>query len=230
VTRFPASDPASAEEIEVGFAPRAIAIDSQGNAWVANTVGHPGTLEKAALIRAKLEAKAESLMGSMSAEERVAKEWIDLYEILDEYPGGDISLIRPDGTVLGPFDGGGSIIGPWGIVVDGNDNVWVANSTGRSIAHLCGARTDACPPGFETGDAISPSTGFIGGLQIVTDLDVDPAGNIWVANNWDLPTEAGFEEDPPEAVSTRFGGNGAVVFFGMARPVRTPLIGPPRAP
>jgi len=64
----------------------------------------------------------------------------------------------------------------------------------------------------------------------VTDLAVDPAGNVWVANNWDLPEEAGFEKVPPEALSTRFGGNGAVVFYGLAKPVRTPLIGPVQSP
>ena len=35
---------------------------------------------------------------------------------------------------------------------------------------------------------------------------------------------------PDEAVSTLCAGQGVVVFFGMAKPVRTPLIGPPRAP
>jgi streptogramin lyase len=34
VTRFPTNDPGRAEDFKVGFAPRAIAIDSQGNAWV----------------------------------------------------------------------------------------------------------------------------------------------------------------------------------------------------
>jgi streptogramin lyase len=225
VTRFPASDPGKAEHIEVGYAPRAIAIDSHGNAWVANTVGHPDTAEKVAFVEAKFKAKAESVMGSMSEEERIAKEWIDLYEILTKYPGGDISLVRPDSTVLGPFDGGKSIIGPWGVAIDGNDNVWVANSTGRSITQLCGVRIEACPPGFKTGDSISPPGGYIGGLQIITDVDIDPAGNVWVANNWNRPDE-GFRKVPDEALSTRFGGNGAVVFFGLAKPVRTPLIGP----
>jgi len=230
VTRFPASDPGKAQEIEVGFAPRAVAIDSQGNAWVANTVGHPGTAEKAALIKTKLEAMLASRLGSGSEKDRVAQEWIDLYEILAEYPGGDVSMIRPDGSVLPPFDGARSLIGPWGIAVDGNDNVWVANSTGRSITQLCGVRTESCPPGSDTGDPISPPGGYVGGLQIVTDLAVDPAGNVWVANNWDLPEEAGFEKVPPEALSTRFGGNGAVVFYGLAKPVRTPLIGPVQSP
>jgi len=228
VTRFPASDPGKAEHFEVGYAPRAIAIDSRGNAWVANTVGHPGTAEKLAFIEAKLKAKAESLIGSMSREERIAKEWIDLYDILTKYPGGDVSLVRPDGTVLGPFDANKTIIGPWGIAIDGNDNVWVANSTGRSVTQLCGVRIESCPPGFRTGDPISPSGGYIGGLQIVTDVAIDPAGNVWVANNWNRPDE-GFKKVPDEPLSTRFGGNGAVVFFGLGKPVRTPLIGPVQA-
>jgi len=228
VTRFPASDPGKAEHFEVGFAPRAIAIDSRGNAWVANTVGHPGTAEKLAFVEAKLKAKAESIFGSMSAEDRTAKEWIDLYEILTKYPGGDVSLVHPNGTVLGPFNANKSIIGPWGIAIDGNDNVWVANSTGRSVTQLCGVRIETCPPGFKTGDPITPSGNYTGGLQIITDVAVDPAGNLWVANNWNRPDE-GFKKTPEEALSTRFGGNGAVVFFGIAKPVRTPLIGPVRA-
>lgn len=225
VTRFPASDPGKAEQFKVGFAPRAIAIDSQGNAWVANTVGHPSTKEKLAFIEAKFKAKAERLKGNQSEARRAAHEWIDLYEIITKFPGGDVSLLNPDGKLLGTFDGNKSIIGAWGIAIDGNDHVWVANSTGRSISQLCGVRTDTCPAGMKTGQAISPQSGYIGGLQIVTDVAIDPAGNVWVANNWDRPDE-GFKSKPDEALSTRFGGNGAVVFFGLAAPVKTPLIGP----
>ncbi|MGB8899735.1 MAG: hypothetical protein WCC90_11135 [Methylocella sp.] len=32
--------------------------------------------------------------------------------------------------------------------------------------------------------------------------------------------------NPPEALSTRCGGQGVVVFYGMAKPVRAPQIGP----
>ncbi len=142
VTRFPADNPGNARQFEVGFAPRAVAIDSRGNAWVANTVGHPGTAEKAALIKTKLEAMFESRFGSGSENDRVAQEWIDLFQILDEYPGGDVSMIQPDGTVSEPFDGDRSLVGPWGMAVDGDDNIWVANSTGRSIAQLCGVRRE----------------------------------------------------------------------------------------
>jgi hypothetical protein len=229
VTRFPSNDPGKADQIEVGYGPRAVAIDSLGNAWVANTLGHPGKKEMLALLKDKLESKVENHgESSASPAERAAKMWIGLYELVVKYPGGDVSMVRPDGTVLPPFDGGKSINAPWGIAVDGNDNVWVANAFGRSVTHLCGARLETCPPGAKTGDPISPPGGYIGGLQIITDVAIDPAGNVWVANNWDSPDE-GFKKEPEPAHSTRFGGNGTVVFYGLAKPVKTPLIGPPRA-
>lgn len=228
VTRFPASDPGNAVEFEVGYSPHAIAIDSKGNAWVANSIGYPGTKEKLAFVKEKLKAKMASHKGSMSSDERAAKEWIDLWEISDKYPGGDVSMIRPDGTVLGPFDAGKSMNGAWGISIDGNDNVWVSNSMSHTITQLCGVHTETCPPGLKTGDPISPSGGYIGGLETLTGIALDPAGNVWVANSWDQ-TLAGFKQVPDEALSTRFAANTTVVFYGLAKPVRTPLIGPARA-
>jgi len=231
VTRFPASDPGKAEQIKVGYGPRAVAIDSLGNAWVANTIGHPATKEKLALVEEKLKSKVDSLVESSASKgDAQIQMWINLVDLLVKYPGGDVSMVRPDGTVLPPFDGGKSIIAPWGIAIDGNDNVWVANATGHSVTHLCGARPANCPPGAKTGDPISPPGGYIGGLQnAITDVAIDPAGNVWVPNNWDL-FDQGFKKVPDPALATRFGGNGVVVFFGLARPVRTPLIGPPRVP
>jgi hypothetical protein len=228
VTRFPASDPGKAEEIKVGFSPHAVSIDSQGNAWVGNLIGHPGTMEKLALVKQKLEGKVEALEGSMSADELAASMWVNLWDIISENPGGDVSMITPDGTVNGPFNAGGAITGPWGVAIDGNDNIWVASSTSHSVTQLCGVRTETCPPGLKTGDPITPSEGYIGGLQIVAPIAIDPAGNAWVGNGWN-DTQAGFSEVPPEAQSTRFPAHTIVVFFGVAKPVRTPLMGPVRA-
>jgi hypothetical protein len=45
----------------------------------------------------------------------------------------------------------------------------------------------------------------------------------------DRPIESCFGK-PPEALSTRCGGEGATVFYGMAKPVRAPQIGPARQP
>ena len=78
-----------------------------------------------------------------------------------------------------------------------------------------------------TGDQISPPGGYVGGgLQMQTDLAISPAGDLWVMNNWqDIDSCFG---TPSEALSTRCGGNGVTVFFGMAKPVRAPQIGPAR--
>jgi len=81
---------------------------------------------------------------------------------------------------------------------------------------------------MKTGDAISPPGGYVGGgLQLQVDIGVGPAGDVWVTNNWQDP--AACYGKPDEAISTRCGGQGVVVFFGMAKPVRTPPIGPVRA-
>jgi hypothetical protein len=93
---------------------------------------------------------------------------------------------------------------------------------------LCGVRIDRCPPGLKTGDVISPPGGFVGGMQQLVDIGIGPAGDVWVTNNWDIDAAAFGQAS--EALSTRGAGQGVVVFYGMANPVKTPLIGPPRAP
>src|SRR5262249_5368675 len=79
---------------------------------------------------------------------------------------GSVTLLRPDGSQYpgSPFTGGG-LPGPWAVVVDGNDNVWISNFAmpNSPITQLCGARTENCPPGFKTGDQISPPGGYVGG-------------------------------------------------------------------
>jgi hypothetical protein len=50
---------------------------------------------------------------------------------------------------------------------------------------LCGVRTEQYPPGVHTGGQISPPNLYVGGgLQMLTDIAVDPAGNVWAMNNW----------------------------------------------
>jgi hypothetical protein len=85
------------------------------------------------------------------------------------------------------------------------------------------------PTRQKTGDQISPPDGYVGGgLQMQTDLAIDPAGNLWVIDNWqDINSCFG---NPPEGLSTRCGGQGVTIFYGMAKPVHAPQIGPARAP
>ena len=81
---------------------------------------------------------------------------------------------------------------------------------------------------MKTGDQISPPGGYVGGgLQMQTDLAIGPAGDVWVMDNWqDINSCFG---NPPEGLSTRCGGQGVTIFYGMAKPVRAPQIGPARA-
>ena len=157
------------------------------------------------------------------------------------------------GTSIGAgFDGGG-IVGPWGLSVDSHDNVWVANfgppvqaDLKFRLSRLCGVDTLHCPSGVMTGQPISPETGYTlpsGGDQVrlasgkplywpikvpsykplmrATATQIDMAGNVWVANNW-----------KPSAINNLLvnpGGDGMVIFVGMAAPV-APGIGQPKAP
>jgi hypothetical protein len=219
VTRFPASDPSKAEKFNAGWSGSGLGIDSQGNVWVTSRLGNSMRSELLVadmLVRAELGGNPDEVLTRAMAKQR----------------GGDgsVTLLRPDGSQYpgSPFKGGG-LPAPWAATIDGNDNVWVSNFAmpNSPITQLCGVSTENCPPGFKTGDQISPPGGYVGGgLQMQTDLAIGPAGDVWVMNNWqDIDSCFGV---PDETLSTRCGGQGVVIFFGMAKPVRAPQIGPAR--
>jgi hypothetical protein len=141
---------------------------------------------------------------------------------------GVINLIRPDGTQPAPtgFNGGGQINVPWGVSIDGNDDVWVANFWGRGVALMAGAEPKGYPPGTKPGDVLHVFTG--GTIQMLTDVVVDPAGNVWAANNWNSP-QAAVYDTPPFPQSTWGGGSGFTVIYGAASPANAPLMGQVRA-
>ena len=60
-----------------------------------------------------------------------------------------MALSRPPEGFTGPAE---SI--PWGLNIDGNDDVWVGNMWGRSAALLAGDNTAGHPPGTKAGDVI----------------------------------------------------------------------------
>ena len=65
-------------------------------------------------------------------------------------------------------------------------------------------------------------------------LAVDQQDRIWVTSGFGEHVTRFPASDPTKAEIFKAGflggGQGVVVFYGMAKPVRTPLIGPPRAP
>jgi hypothetical protein len=174
-----------------------IASDSLGNLWVSNS----------GIITIACDGTTVPTLFQ-----------ITLLTLDPEFTGenASVTMIGPDGTPVGPYKGGGLLI-PWGIAVDGNDNVWVANFQGSAVSQLCGAAPGNCPPGLETGDPISPEGGYFSdGLKRNTGVQIDPSGNVWLANNWEILA------DPQNP-----GGHEMVVFIGLAKPVQAPLIGPP---
>ncbi len=174
-----------------------VATDTLGNVWVSNSgivripcdgQGSPGFFELVALTL------APGFMGENAS----------------------VTMIDSDGNPSGPFKGGG-LIAPWGMAIDGNNNVWTSNFQGRRISQICGAEPENCPAGFETGDPISPEGGyFFDGLTRNTAVEIDPSGNVWATNNWEI-----------FAVLQNPGGNAVVVYIGLAKPVKAPVIGPP---
>jgi sugar lactone lactonase YvrE len=173
--------------------PMSLATDSQGNVWVSNSTW-----------------VVAPCVGQFHPERGPRK-------------GGSVTLIKRNGEMPSqdPFEGGG-LKNAWGIAVDGEDHVWVANFSGRRLSELCGVRTGLCPPGKRrVGAPISPEgTGYrFDGLTRNTGLAVDPSGNVWLANNW---------KNAP--IQTNPGGYQIVAYLGLAAPVRTPLIGEPERP
>lgn len=171
--------------------PLGIASDSLGNVWVSNS----GVVDIPCAPGEELE---------------VPMDGIRLH--------GSMARLAPDGAVT-RFEGAGMTV-PWGIAVDGDDNIWVANFFGERLSHLCGARVETCPAG-QIGAEISPAqTGyFFDGLQRNTGVQIDASGNVWLTNNW---------KTVPEARNQY--GDGLVVFLGAAAPIAMPLVGTPRQP
>ena len=56
-------------------------------------------------------------------------------------------MIRPDGTQPAPmgFTGGKAVNVPWGVSIDGNDDVWIGNFWGRGVVLMAGDDTKGHP-------------------------------------------------------------------------------------
>jgi len=199
-----------------GSGPFDVALAADGTAWVSNSGGlpfgeNPRSVAKYALVDGILEQQFLRCLGrqlrGLSVDSQ-GNAWVASQGNTKVY------AIRPDGTEIGHFTGGG-MDSPWDTAIDGEDNVWVANFgslhlltppfKGR-LTKLWGVNAQ---PGHSVGEPISPATGYTvpsAGSQILlhngdplygqgappsfiptmrqTAVVIDQAGNIWSVNNW----------------------------------------------
>ena len=212
VVRFPMNDPSKAESFRAGIGVRALALDSKENVWVVSNMDLktpvpkiPDGISIMEQFKIVTEAMVKYIMGPPPR------------------PTGAVNMIRPDGTQPAPMGYTGEAINiPWGLNIDGNDDVWVGNMWARSVTLLAGDNTKGHPPGTKTGDVVHMFQS--GSIQMVTDASIDAAGDVWAANNWNL-LEAAAGPDPSYPTSTWGGGSGFTVIYGVAAPVKPPRIG-----
>jgi hypothetical protein len=96
--------------------------------------------------------------------------------------------------------------------------------------YMAGDATKDHPAGTKTGDVLHVF--YDGTLQSLTDICIDPAGNVWMVDNWNdraVATGATTGLVPglttPADRSTWGGGWGITVMYGAAAPVKPPKMG-----
>jgi len=169
---FPGGDPRRSQELQFyeGAGPFGLAVAPNGDVWVSNSGGLAG-LNRSSVARVRLDDDGKLQLLFLTDVGNTLKV-IDVDSRGNAWVAsqGDDTVygFRPNGHRIGGFTGGG-VRGPWGLCIDGEDNLWVANfgklivddnfTRGR-ISKLCGINRDAWPPKKSLGDPITPITGF----------------------------------------------------------------------
>ncbi len=243
---FLGGDPNSTAKFQEynGSQPFDVAIASDGSAWVTNSGGllglFPSSVAKFILVNGVIQRQFLQFIGKSLKAVSVDSEgnaWIA--------SKGDNSVygIRPDGTRIGRFSGGG-INGPWGVTVDGKDNLWVSNfgptktgsnfTSGR-LTELCGVNRAARPPGTQVGNPISPDTGYTvpsAGSQVLLHNGQPLYGpgsppsfapimrqtNAVIDQAGNVWTINNYKPDFDIDVLSNPGGDGIIIFVGLAAP------------
>ena len=215
VVRFPADDPSKVETFPCGIGVRGIALDSKGNLWTASNMSRdfpPPVIPDGVSIMEQFKIAVGHMLKTLMENPKMTT--------------GVINMIRSDGTQPSPKGFSNEQLNvPWGVSIDGNDDVWVGNFWGRGVMLMAGDDTPGHPTGTKVGDNIHNFQS--GSIQMITDVAIDPAGNVWAANNWNA-IEPVVAKDPVSRTSTWGGGSGLTVIYGVAAPVKPPLMGPVR--
>jgi streptogramin lyase len=224
--------------------PIAVAIDSDGSAWVID-------YGNSHLTHLSSTGQALSGIGGYASPQiafPVAAAVDSSHNVwIANQSNGTITRVSRDGLQFASF---ACCDSPSNLAIDSAGNVWVANFYSDTISEVD-------PSGLIL------STGYSGGgLNHPQGIAIDGSGNVWVANYrgssltelagsassslrpgtalspaLGLGPHAGIREAYAIAIDasgnvwiSNFGSNTITEFIGLAAPVRTPLIGPPIAP
>jgi hypothetical protein len=164
-------DPKQALSVVSGSKPFGVAMAKDGSAWVTNGAGL-GWPEANPSTVCRYRIDGEQLVREMEVDAGYAAKVVvvDAKHYGWVASGGDSKVYRisPDGTEVATFDGGG-IDTPWGLAIDGDQNVWVANfgklGPGEvyrtaALSVLAGDTEKNRAAGLRVGDPISPPSGY----------------------------------------------------------------------
>jgi len=253
VVVYPGGDATSAivyDPNDDNFLPFGIAIAADGTGWITNSYS-----DASSVIQLQLDVTAKTLtllqtivVGQTNKGIAIdsagnGNVWIG--------SGGDnfVYVYQQNGQCIGAFQCGG-LDGPWGVFLDGNDDLWAANFGPLHPTEYTGRLTKLAGPnaakiGLQLGDPITPSSGYtlksegeqvrlpngdplygIGGkpcyvpLMRTTGGGVDAAGNLWICNNWKPSFINDLIGDPLNSNEANPGGDGIVIFIGLTTPLR----------
>jgi hypothetical protein len=225
------------------FAPFGIAIAKDGSAWVTNSNGSDSDIRNIVLgSGVYMDCVRKTSIGKV-----LKGIQIDSAGNIWTGSGGDhhVYLFDSTGKLIGGYQGGG-INGPWGVTLDGNDNLWVGNFGPLEVGTVFHGRLTQLAginaTGYLLGDALTPPTGYTlpsAGSQVLlndltplygkdgpecyipmmrtTGLGIDAAGNVWTCNNW----KPDFDNDVGNPVTGKPGnpgGDGMLIWVGLAKP------------
>jgi hypothetical protein len=186
--------------------PYAIAIDGEGNAWVAN-VGN-STVSKLTPLGAPLSPASGNTNGTPIGPVGVAIDLSGDAWIVNAV-SSSLTKYSSSGALLSPATGyfGGGLAVPQAIASDALGNTWVANYQ-NSVSKFSNG-----------GTPISPAGGYAGGgIAGPVALAVDASGSIWLANTQGNPSSVSKLTSAGQAISpgTGYFGGGLSTPFGIA--------------
>jgi len=157
----------------VFHAPNGIAVDGNGNVWVANYTS--SSVTECSPVGAILSGASGYAETGLSNPTSLA---IDIYgnAWVANYNSNTISGFKPNGGsfILPGLTGGGLNL-PYGIAVDSVGHLWVSDFGGNSLSEFNSASI--------AGNALSPADGFPGGsIAGPAGVAIDTSGNVWTVN------------------------------------------------